>query len=53
MNARFLRPFARATALRAPAAARTSTIARPALLASQNKKVEVGSQQMVNCTYSQ
>jgi F-type H+-transporting ATPase subunit 8 len=45
MNARFLRPFARA-AFRAPAVARPA-IARPALAAQQNKKTEVGSQQMV------
>ena len=45
MNARFLRPFARA-AFRAPAVARPA-IARPALAASQNKKTEVNSQQMV------
>lgn len=46
MNARFLRPFARA-AFRAPTAVRPSVMARPALIASQNKKTEVGSQQMV------
>jgi F-type H+-transporting ATPase subunit 8 len=45
MNARFLRPFARA-AFRAPAVARPA-IARPALVAQQNKKTEVGAQQMV------
>ncbi|KAH7082424.1 fungal ATP synthase protein 8-domain-containing protein [Paraphoma chrysanthemicola] len=45
MNARFLRPFARA-AFRAPTAVRPSTVARPALIASQNKKTEVGPQQM-------
>lgn len=47
MNARFLRPFARA-AVRAPVAARPSVMARPALIASQSKKTEVGPQQMVN-----
>jgi hypothetical protein len=50
MNAaRFLRPFSRAAAARAPMAARPSVaaMARPALLASQNKKTEVGPQQMV------
>jgi F-type H+-transporting ATPase subunit 8 len=49
MNAaRFLRPFSRAAAARAPMAARPSVaaMARPALLASQNKKTEVGPQQM-------
>ncbi|KAH7070721.1 fungal ATP synthase protein 8-domain-containing protein [Paraphoma chrysanthemicola] len=46
MNARFLRPFARA-AFRAPTAVRPSTVARPALIASQNKKTEVGPQQMM------
>ncbi|KAJ4361851.1 ATP synthase F0 subunit 8 [Neocucurbitaria cava] len=45
MNARFLRPFARA-AFRAPTAVRPSIMARPALAASQNKKAEVGPQQM-------
>jgi F-type H+-transporting ATPase subunit 8 len=45
INARFLRPFARA-AFRAPAVARPA-IARPALVAQQNKKTEVGAQQMV------
>ncbi|KAF2032411.1 hypothetical protein EK21DRAFT_60904 [Setomelanomma holmii] len=45
MNARFLRPFGRA-AFRAPTAVRPSVMARPALIASQNKKTEVGSQQM-------
>jgi F-type H+-transporting ATPase subunit 8 len=47
MNARFLRPFARA-AFRAPTAVRPSVMARPALVASQNKKTEVGPQQMVS-----
>jgi F-type H+-transporting ATPase subunit 8 len=47
MNAaRFLRPFSRA-AVRAPMAVRPSAMARPALIASQNKKTEVGPQQMV------
>lgn len=46
MNARFIRPFARA-AFRAPTAVRPSVMARPALIASQNKKAEVGPQQMV------
>ena len=46
MNARILRPFARA-AFRAPTAVRPSVMARPALIASQNKKAEVGPQQMV------
>ncbi|OAL43531.1 hypothetical protein IQ07DRAFT_296525 [Pyrenochaeta sp. DS3sAY3a] len=45
MNARFLRPFTRA-AFRAPMAARPSAMARPALIASQNKKIEAGPQQM-------
>ena len=48
MNAaRFLRPFSRAAAARAPMAVRPSTLARPAFIASQNKKTEVGPQQMV------
>jgi hypothetical protein len=46
MNARFLRPFARA-AFRAPTAVRPAAMARPALAASQNKKTEVSPQQMV------
>ena len=46
MNARFLRPFARA-AFRAPTAVRPAALARPALAASQNKKSEVSPQQMV------
>ncbi|CAA9958934.1 atp synthase protein [Pyrenophora teres f. maculata] len=46
MNARFLRPFARAAAFRAPMAARPSVLARPALIANQNKKPEVGAQQI-------
>jgi F-type H+-transporting ATPase subunit 8 len=46
MNARFLRPFARA-AFRAPTAVRPSAMARPALVASQTKKTEVTPQQMV------
>ncbi|EOA90034.1 ATP synthase F0 subunit 8 [Exserohilum turcicum] len=45
MNARFLRPFARA-AFRAPTAVRPAALARPALAASQNKKSEVSPQQM-------
>ncbi|KAL6703808.1 ATP synthase F0 subunit 8 [Coniothyrium glycines] len=45
MNARFLRPLARA-AFRAPMAARPSAMARPALAASQQKKTEVTPQQM-------
>ena len=47
MNARILRPFARA-AFRAPTAVRPSVMVRPALAASQNKKTEVGPQQMVS-----
>ncbi|KAL5113631.1 ATP synthase F0 subunit 8 [Pleosporales sp. CAS-2024a] len=46
MNARFLRPFVARAAFRAPVAVRPSAMARPALLASQNNKTEVGSQQM-------
>ena len=46
MNARFLRPFARA-AFRAPTAVRPAAMARPALVASQTKKTEVSPQQMV------
>ncbi|KAH6875056.1 hypothetical protein J4E91_010889 [Alternaria rosae] len=47
MNAaRFLRPFSRAAAARAPMAVRPSALARPAFIASQNKKTEVGPQQM-------
>ncbi|KAF2125648.1 hypothetical protein P153DRAFT_90845 [Dothidotthia symphoricarpi CBS 119687] len=45
MNARILRPFARA-AFRAPTAVRPALLARPALAAQQNKKTEVGAQQM-------
>jgi len=46
MNARFLRPFARA-AFKAPTAVRPAAMARPALVASQTqKKTEVGPQQM-------
>ncbi|KAH9861282.1 hypothetical protein IAQ61_011019 [Plenodomus lingam] len=45
MNARFLRPFTRA-AFRAPTAVRPTAMARPALVASQTKKPEVGPQQM-------
>lgn len=45
---RFLRPFARA-AFRAPTAVRPAVMARPALAAQQNKKTEVGPQQMVRC----
>ncbi|KAF1919158.1 fungal ATP synthase protein 8-domain-containing protein [Ampelomyces quisqualis] len=45
MNSRLLRPFARA-AFRAPAVVRPSAVARPALIASQNKKPEVGPRQM-------
>jgi F-type H+-transporting ATPase subunit 8 len=47
MNARFLRPFARA-AFRAPAAVRPTAMARPALAASQSKKTEPTPQQMVS-----
>jgi F-type H+-transporting ATPase subunit 8 len=47
MNARILRPFARA-AFRAPTAVRPSVMARPTLAASQSKKTEVGPQQMVS-----
>jgi F-type H+-transporting ATPase subunit 8 len=47
MNARFLRPFARA-AFRVPATVRPAAMARPALAASQSKKTEPSQQQMVS-----
>lgn len=45
-STRLFRPFARA-ALRQPALARPSVMARPALAIAQNKKAEVAPQQMV------
>ena len=45
-TARFFRPLARA-AFRQPTAVRPSVMARPALIAAQNKKVEPANNQMV------